>query len=110
MHDYGSIYRGQCMYDWKDGAFISIKKYWRPVLEINLHVTPFAIASFPGHKRNGLATSSSSNCYFCCQNICIQFELMEVARPFLLQPGNGAIYFPWPELVLVASLFHLIAF
>ena len=33
-------------------ATISTKKYWRPVLDINLRVTPFPKASFPGHKRN----------------------------------------------------------
>ena len=27
------------------------------------------LASFPGHRRNGLATSASSNCYFRCLKV-----------------------------------------
>ena len=27
------------------------------------------LASFPGRRRNGLATSGSSNCYFCCLKV-----------------------------------------
>jgi len=38
---------------------------------------PHPLALFPGHRRNGLATVTSSNRYFCCQKFGISNSISE---------------------------------
>jgi len=36
------------------------------------------VASFPGRRRNGLATSASSNCYFHCQKLAVPIKFQNI--------------------------------
>jgi len=39
-----------------------------------------SLASFPGHRRNGLATSMSSNCYFLCLKVGSTSQISECSQ------------------------------
>ena len=40
-----------------------------PIPAVYENLAKASVASFPGRRRNGLATSASSNCYFCCLKV-----------------------------------------
>jgi len=51
-----------------------------------LYASP-VLASFPGHRRNGLATSASSNCYFCCPKVGSTNQISERSHMTTVKPN-----------------------
>ena len=49
-------------------------------------------ASFPGHGRNSLATSASSNCYFRCQKAGITNQISECCHMTTIKPNNCVMH------------------
>jgi len=45
------------------------------------------LASFPGQRRYGLATSASSNCYFLCQKVVSTNQISECCRMTTVKPN-----------------------
>ena len=48
--------------------------------------------SFPGHGRNSLAASASSNCYFCCQKDSITNQISECCHMTTIKPNNCVMH------------------
>ena len=46
------------------------------------------LASFPGCRRNGLATSVSSNCYFCCLKVGSTNQISECSHTTTVNPNS----------------------
>ena len=72
------------------------------------------LASFPGHRRNGLVTSVSSNCYFCCQKVCSTNQISEHCHMTTVNPNCvmhwNITVMPIPFEWLIALLCMMIVF
>jgi len=77
-----------------------LSSFWPPaMLEYKLVDTNrVCLASFPaGRRRNGLATSTSSNCFFLCQKLAVQYQSisehchMTTVKPNYVMHWNVAV-------------------
>jgi len=77
------------------GSGGALKITWKAVIHTTERVaslTWMMLAPFPGHRKNGLATYMSPNCYFCCQKVGSTNQISECGHMLIVKPNNCVMH------------------